>query len=551
MNFITRSGSCAIAALSVATLPLGPAPAFESANRPHAAIVRSTPFLTFATLGSAGTQSFSVSEAGYTGAFKATSSNKAVATVASSANGSFEVTAAGAGKASAIVSDAKGQKVAVAVYVSATTLTLRDLPATMRSVRVETDSTQANKRAVTQLALSPNSKGCVKSRTGSTCVVTVGVLPGSDVLTLTVYESPGAQGIVDLTTSVQTVFPDWVHNAFSLSNARYVKYAGYDGSAQGSVTAGTGGDPHVYFIGETPNDESTIVRWSADGAYEATSNGAGRASVAAGKAGSGLIWYAANRAVGSLAATGKRSVYPTTFDKTCHIRYEPYSIATGPDGNPWFTETLCHASGIATLRGGKIYDFPFPVDRNKNPVYSVTPIAQDQIVSGRDGNLWIALAYCGLSHSVCAGVGASPALVRVNPRTGSPTFYVLGKSYDSCLESYLADGGDGNVWLATCSPKGQTASTLIRVTPAGSLTAFGGVTTGVDALAEGADGNLYFTDQGELGRFVTRGPELGRVDYYYPTKYQPSTNGVGQGNDGYFYVTNNGGIIYRVAPPSP
>lgn len=75
--------------------------------------------LTFSALGAAGAQTFTPSEARYTGAFSATSANPAIATVSGpNSSGAFTVTAVSGGTTTITVTDAAGQTATISVSVT-------------------------------------------------------------------------------------------------------------------------------------------------------------------------------------------------------------------------------------------------------------------------------------------------------------------------------------------------------------------------------------------------------------------------------------------------
>jgi hypothetical protein len=85
-------------------------------------IVANSTALSFSALGASGAQTFTASEAGYTGAFSATSANPAVATVAaSSPAGTFTVTPVGGGTTTIAITDTNLQTITVSVSVTAGT----------------------------------------------------------------------------------------------------------------------------------------------------------------------------------------------------------------------------------------------------------------------------------------------------------------------------------------------------------------------------------------------------------------------------------------------
>jgi hypothetical protein len=501
-------------------------------------IVLSKSALTFTGLGSAAKQSFTVSEAGDVDPFTVSSSNPAVASVSPAVvadGGTIDVTPVGGGQATIVVTDASQETKSLTISVTAATLTLRDLPAGTASVRLTTVSGTKNSQSV--IAAKPGS-----------AVVSAGVLPGAVTLTLQAFSGTGATGTVLAKTSVATSFAAATQNVFDVSNANYLSYFHVPAAGIGSVTAGSAGDPDFYFLYGPSAAAHSIARMATTGAYTSyAENPVGDDSLAPGKAGSGLIWFASQAALGSHSTTGKTTFYKTTIGP-CKAAYVPHSVALGPNGNPWYTEAGCGNAGIGTLAGGKPVDYLFPLDASKNPAYVLSSAAQHQIVTGHDGNVWFVAISCGpIGNPSCTG-STQYAIGRITPK-GALTFLDL-KIPVTCPTAYLAPGGDGNVWFVTCAAGGKT-STVVRITPARVSTAFAGVTTVANDIAEGPDGNLYITDNGEIARLVTTGSQIGRVDYYYPTANVPSLNSIGAGPDGLLYATNAGAFIDQIRPPSP
>jgi hypothetical protein len=68
-----------------------------------------------------GTQTFTVSESGYSGSFTATSSNTAVVTVAQTSPSTFTVTSIGGGTATITVTDQQGNSATLSVTVATVT----------------------------------------------------------------------------------------------------------------------------------------------------------------------------------------------------------------------------------------------------------------------------------------------------------------------------------------------------------------------------------------------------------------------------------------------
>ncbi len=501
-------------------------------------IALSKPALTFTGLGTAANQSFTVSESGDVDPFTVSSSNPSVATVSPAVvadGGTIVVTPVSGGHATIVVTDAAQETKSLTVSVTAATLTLRDLPAGTSSVRLTTVS--GAKVAQSVFAAKPGS-----------AVVNAGVLPGAVTLTLQAFSGTGATGSVLAKTSVATSFAAGTQNAFDVSSANFLSYFHVPAAAIGSLTRGSDGDPNFYFLFGASSAAHSIAQMAATGVYKSyAENPVGEASLAPGKAGSDLIWFASKSALGSLSTAGKTTLYATTVG-ACEAAYVPHSVTLGPNGNPWYTQTGCGNAGIGTLAGGKPVSYLFPLDANKNPAYALSAAAQHQIVTGGDGNVWFVAISCGaVSTASCTG-STQYAVGRITPK-GALTFLDL-KLPVTCPTAYLAPGGDGNVWFVTCAAGGK-ASTVVRITPALVATTFAGVTTVANDIAEGPDGNVYLTDSGEIARLVTTGSQIGRVDYYYPTANVPSTNSIGTGPDGLLYATNAGAFVDKISPPSP
>lgn len=158
----------------------------------------------------------------------------------------------------------------------------------------------------------------------------------------------------------------------------------------------------------------------------------------------------------------------TEFTRGLNTGASPLRIASGPDGDLWFTDGgATPAIGRATPQG-VIKEFSKGLD----------PLAQPlAIASGPDGNLWF------------TDVGKTPAIGRVTP-AGVITEFTKGLGRDSSPTS-IAMGADGNVWFTD----GNGA--IGRITPQGQITEFKqGLSTiaAPDQITAGPEGDMWFTD---------------------------------------------------------
>jgi virginiamycin B lyase len=160
------------------------------------------------------------------------------------------------------------------------------------------------------------------------------------------------------------------------------------------------------------------------------------------------------------------------------------SMAAGTDGNIWFPT----ANGVATFspRRHTVHEIPLPG--------LVLPgiAGATAVTAGPDGAMWV----LGLQE-----------IARVTPR-GQFTLFAI--PVDSLNGGHITGGPDGNVWFTGGGISGLQA--INRITRLGVVTRFPVDSPGfVFGLAAGADGALWFTQQGgaphqnSIGRMTTDG----------------------------------------------
>ncbi len=186
------------------------------------------------------------------------------------------------------------------------------------------------------------------------------------------------------------------------------------------------------------------------------------------------------------------------------------SIAAGPDGNLWFTETLGDKIGQISP-AGNVTEFTVgtPGELGTQP---------SDIVAGPDGSLWF-------TQSNTNQIG------RITP-AGDVSEFTLPPG-DS-LPQGLAVGTDGNLWFAA------GATVIGRMTPAGTIATFHTPTadSAPTYLAAGPDGNIWFTEQAgnQIGRITPSGTV---TEFPLPSPgSQPL--GITAGPDGNVWFTESG-----------
>jgi virginiamycin B lyase len=231
----------------------------------------------------------------------------------------------------------------------------------------------------------------------------------------------------------------------------------------------TGQDSSVYRVIMTATAPQ-IVPYTADNTV--CNSGCTFAGIASGS--DGNIWFtdiATGNQVGRLTIGGwKFTEYnvPTTSSA-------PHEIAPGPDGNLWFTEQGRFNIGKIALGP------PITISEIGLPTQTVGNVPQG-IVAGPDGNVWFT--------EYANGVG------RISPRDGqiiefaAPAAGNLPRQFE-----VIALGPDGNLWFTEGS-----ACQIGRITPTGAVTEFaippGTPFCELRGITAGPDSQVWFVDLG-------------------------------------------------------
>jgi YVTN family beta-propeller protein len=214
---------------------------------------------------------------------------------------------------------------------------------------------------------------------------------------------------------------------------------------------------------------------------------------------------------GIIAAT-PLAVFSISINDNFPTAGSPIGIASGPDGNIWFTEWTNNKVIQMSAASGAITN-SFSVPTPDSYPYGIT--------AGPDGNLWFTESGAGkVGRITTTGVITEFATPAANSRP-----------YD------IAAGPDGNLWFTE-----NTAGNIGRITTAGVITEFPVPTANSNpyGITAGPDGNMWFTEAaaGKIGQITTGGaiteftiPAVGSNPYFIAAGSQ----------DGALWFTEAGG----------
>jgi virginiamycin B lyase len=203
-----------------------------------------------------------------------------------------------------------------------------------------------------------------------------------------------------------------------------------------------------------------------------------------------------SKATGKVQATGTITEYSLTSGSW------PRGIASGPDGNLWFTDQNSSKIGKMTTSGTAT---EYSVPSGSEPV---------SITAGPDGDLWF--------------TDAASAKIGKITTSGTIIEYALpGGSYPT----YIATGSDHNLWFTA----GGTAK-VGKITTSGSITEYSlPAESEPFGITAGPDGNLWFTERllNRIGKITTSGTI---TEYSLPTGSFPWE--ITAGPDGNLWFTD-------------
>ncbi len=238
----------------------------------------------------------------------------------------------------------------------------------------------------------------------------------------------------------------------------------------------------------------------------------------------------------------------TTFTKRLPVGSSPGSLATGPDGNLWFINSVCPPSNspCTSVAIGRITPSGVITLFTRGLPAGATP---NELVGGPDGNLWFTY--------FATGTFSRGALGRITPH-GTVTLFTRGLSA-ARHPSGLTVGTGGTLWF-TASSVTTTAEAIGRIAPSGVITEFtkglGGARP--SSMVLGPGGAIWFASGGNVDHAT---PAIGRVTpsgvITLFTKglipgYSPSSIAVGPDGDLWFTdgvgAGGTGGEIGRITP---
>ncbi len=188
----------------------------------------------------------------------------------------------------------------------------------------------------------------------------------------------------------------------------------------------------------------------------------------------GSLWFTDHgdtKAIGRVTTAGVITEFTGTLDQ---MHAFPNDITTGPDNNVWFTDDGTPSAIGRVTPDGTLTEFTTGLNSGSAP---------DTLTAGPDGNVWF------------ADQNAAKRAVGRITRSGTITEFSAGLNQMSVPDD-IALGPDGNLWVEQSTPGG-----VARITPSGQITeTTKGLNPGAgadgDQLVTGADGNLWFDDNG-------------------------------------------------------
>jgi virginiamycin B lyase len=225
----------------------------------------------------------------------------------------------------------------------------------------------------------------------------------------------------------------------------------------------------------------------------------------------GAIWYSKNTShrMGRIPSGGGKGVEfelpaPNVFTS---------AIAAGADGRIWYVDPVVNKVGYITVDGNVVtYDAPS---------VNGMPLDPAGIAVAADGSVWV------------TSVGLN-AVFRVDPGSGAFTRFDIATP--NAQPGEITRGPNGDLWFNM-----RAIGKIGRITTAGTITEYPANVIGIDTLALGPDGAMWYSSNQDVGRLDT---VSGRVETFACA----GGGGMTIGPDKRLWVLGSGnGQMYEVA----
>jgi streptogramin lyase len=203
----------------------------------------------------------------------------------------------------------------------------------------------------------------------------------------------------------------------------------------------------------------------------------------------GNLWVTGVAGPQATGWIGRMTPSGTVTSFPLRLHNQPMNIVAGPDGALWFTEDGIWNRGTGAIgrltTSGSLTEFVLPTSADHRS-------GAGDIAVGPDGNLWFTW--------VTQGTGQTAASIgRITPSGTITRFPVSGDH--GWPPGGIAAGRDGSLWFTLGS-----ANAIGRILVTGTVTLFR-LPTGnsfPSDIATGSHGGMWFTDSGSIGRFNVR-----------------------------------------------
>lgn len=238
----------------------------------------------------------------------------------------------------------------------------------------------------------------------------------------------------------------------------------------------------------------------------------------------GNLWFTEgnNDSVDKMTTDGTVTKYalPPPSNKS------PNGITAGPDGNLWFAEYSASQIGRITT-SGVISEYPLP--------HAGGPLS---IAAGADGNLWFTEFDTGVIGRISPSGALTEfplAVTTTNPANFAPNPYAI------------AAGPDGNMWFTEYGRGSSGGNNIGRITPSGVVTLYPLPKADENpvGIAAGPDGNMWFGDNflGTVDK-ITSGGAISE----YPLAFSEGANSIVGGPDGNIWLTGTSSDVMKITP---